>query len=124
MNKVFASLAKFVGDISPKLKASLVWGALATLAIGWLNSVTPEDLTWAGPAEPLLFSSIPIVVGAIAAWVKADPLRAEGAASLAAKAEKAAAEAEAAAKSLAPAPVATPEPTVAPVEPPAAPPAA
>jgi hypothetical protein len=96
MNTLFAKLAAFIGDISPKVKAGLVWGALATLAIGWLNSVTPADLAWAGPAEPLLFSAIPIIVGQLAAWIKNDPLRAEGAASLA---EKAARAAEAAAAS-------------------------
>jgi hypothetical protein len=87
---IFSKISAFVAATSPKVKAGLIWGVLATLAIGWLNSVTPADLAWAGAAEPLLFSAIPIVVGQIAAWIKTDPLRVEGAASLAAKAAAAA----------------------------------
>jgi hypothetical protein len=90
VNSFISKITSFVGRVSPKVKAGLIWGALATLGIGWLNSVTPADLAWAGPAEPLLFSAIPILIGQIAAWIKEDPLRTEGAASLAAKAAKAA----------------------------------
>lgn len=97
MKTLFAKISAFIADTSPKVKAGLIWGVLATLAIGWLNSVTPADLAWAGPAEPLLFSAIPILVGQIAAWIKSDPLRAEGAASLAAKAAAAAGDVSAAA---------------------------
>jgi hypothetical protein len=88
VNSFISKITSFVGRVSPKVKAGLIWGALATLGIGWLNSVTPADLAWAGPAEPLLFSAIPILIGQIAAWIKEDPLRTEGAASLAAKAAK------------------------------------
>jgi hypothetical protein len=96
VSSFISKITSFIGRVSPKVKAGLIWGALATLGIGWLNSVTPADLAWAGPAEPLLFSAIPILIGQIAAWIKEDPLRTEGAASLAAKAARTADDAAAA----------------------------
>lgn len=83
---ILSKLAAFVGGISPKNKAGLNWATLAGLVVWGLNLVTPEMLTWAGPYAPLLFAAVPIVSGQIAAWVKTDPLREEGKASLAAKA--------------------------------------
>jgi hypothetical protein len=78
MKTLFAKLAAFVGDISPKVKAGLNWGILSTLAIALLNTITPDMLSWSGPFEPVLFSAIPILVGQIAAWSKSDPLRDAG----------------------------------------------
>ena len=90
--KFLAAISSFIGGISPKNKAGLNWAALAGLVVWGLNLVTPEMLTWAGPYAPLLFAAIPIVSGQVAAWVKTDPLRDEGKASLAAKAAAAAPE--------------------------------
>lgn len=78
MKTLLAKLVAFVGDISPKVKAGLNWGILATLAIALLNAVTPAMLAWSGPFEPVLFSAIPILVGQLAAWSKSDPLRDAG----------------------------------------------
>jgi hypothetical protein len=75
---LFAKLAAFIGDISPKVKAGLNWGALAGLVIFGADKVTPDMLSWAGPYEPVLFSAIPIVAGQVAAWLKGDPLREAG----------------------------------------------
>lgn len=119
MKTLFAKLAAFVADVSPKVKAALNWGALASLALAFLNSVTPGDLAFLGKFEPLAWALIPIVIAAVAAWAKTDSVREAGKAALA----KAAAEAQTAldaAVKPAPAPAA-PEPAPAAVEPPATP---
>jgi hypothetical protein len=78
MNSLLVKLAAFFGDISPKVKAGLNWGVLATLAVALLNAITPDMLTWAGPYQPVLFAAIPILAGQIGAWAKSDPLRDAG----------------------------------------------
>lgn len=115
MTALFSKLAAFVGGVSPKVKAGLNWGVLASLALAFLNSITPEMLAPLGKWEPLAWALVPILIAGVAAWVKTDDLREAGKAALA----KAAAEAEAALKA-----AGAPAAPVAPVEPVAPAPAA
>lgn len=84
------NLVAFVSDVSPKVKAGLNWGTLAALVAALTDLITPETFAWAGPLQPLLFALAPLVIAQVAAWVKTDPFREAGKATVAPAAQPAA----------------------------------
>lgn len=83
MSSIAQWLSAALADVSPKVKAGLNWGVIASLVLSLLNSITPEMLAPLGKYEPLVWALIPVVAAGVAAWAKTDQLRDAGKAALA-----------------------------------------
>lgn len=66
--------------ISPKVKAGINWGVIATLAVTILSTITPDMLEGLGVYAPLVYGAIGTGTAALAGFLKSDPLRDAGAA--------------------------------------------
>jgi hypothetical protein len=64
--------------ISPKVKAGLNWGVIATLLVTILSTITPDMLHGLGVYAPLVYGAIGTGTAVLAGYLKSDPLRDAG----------------------------------------------
>jgi hypothetical protein len=61
--------------VSPKVWASLITGAAVAALTGLLNWITPATFQDLGMWAPLVYSTVTFLAGALAGYLKKDPLR-------------------------------------------------